>query len=336
MNRVEFGKQLVEGRLLPAYLFLGEEKLFHEELTALALRQLLPGEERDFNYLRLNAASLKAEELSVNLETAPFFGAARLVSLQEFENAPAGLDEALLKTLSGMADGVYLLISAAKLDGRKKNHQELQKRLPVVDCNRLNPADLPVWVKQRGEKMGLKLTPWQTKLLSQRCGPDLLRLRTELEKLAVFAGADPTVTDAVIDELVPGEPEPDIFGLIDAVAARNPRAGLPRLKELLDAGENELKILATLARQFRNISAALEAKGKGLTAKSLAGLLGINPYVAEKSFTQAGRFALRELHSVMERLLRADYRIKTGQREARLELEMAVAEICMMKKDSVH
>jgi DNA polymerase III subunit delta len=328
INRADFIKQVNEGRFLPVYLFLGEEKLFHEELLKTVLNKIIGTENQEFNFQRLSAAGVEPLDLISNLETPSFFGDHRVLYLEDFESAVAGLDEAVLKSLARLAGGVHLIVSATKLDGRKKLHQEMQARIVVVDCGKLAPNDLPVWIRQRSEKLGLKLTPGQIKTIAQRLGPDLLWIRTELEKISTFAGKAASISDQELDDLIPSEPEPDIFGLIDAVALRDPRAGLPRLQDLLDSGENETKILATLARQFRNIAAAHEARGEGLNAKLLAGTLGINPYVAEKSFTQASRFSLPELQKILERLLRADWRIKTGQREPRLELELAVVEIC--------
>ncbi len=327
MTRVDFLKQVNEERLLSVYLFLGGEQLFHEELIDTIIGKLLPEEEREFNVTRFNAATVTAEEFSANLETGSLFGNTRIIQLNEFENASGEIETILLKSFNQLPQGVYLLVSALKLDGRKKSSQELQKRIPVVDCNRLGNADLPVWIKQRAQKMGLELSPEQARLIGERSGADLLRARTELTKLAVFAGKNRKLTDTDLEVLLPGGPEPDIFGLIDAVAGRNPKLGLPRLVELLNSGENELKILATLSRQFRNIAAALEAKEQGMKSRALADFLGINPFVAEKSFDQARFFSLPELQKVMNRLLQADYRIKTGQREPRLELEMAVVEI---------
>jgi DNA polymerase-3 subunit delta len=328
MTRGDFLKQVAEGRLLQFYLLLGEERLFHEELLAAVLNKMLSPEDQQFNFMRIDAEQILPAELISNLETPPFFGNARLIYLENFEKGGAGIEEAVFKGITGIADGVNLFISASKLDGRKKLHQELQKRVSVVDCNKLSRNDLPLWVKQRAEKMGLKLTAVQITKLGQRAGQDLIRVRTEIDKVKTFAAEKSSVSEEDFDRLIAGEPEPDIFGLIDAVAERNPRLGLPRLKTLLDAGENEIKILATVARQFRNITAAFEARKKGLTPKMLAGFLGINPYVADKSFTQSGRFTLSELQQIMERLLLADYRIKTGGREPRLELELAVVEIC--------
>jgi DNA polymerase-3 subunit delta len=329
MTRADFLKQVTEGRLLQIYLFLGEERLFHEELLHAALDKLLSPEDQQFNYMRVDAEQIEPAEFVSNLETPPFFGAVRVLYLENFEKGASGIEEAILKALSNIADGVYLLISAAKLDGRKKLHQEIQKRITVIDCGKLSRPDLPVWIKQRAEKMSIKLSPVQIGKIGQRLGQDLVRIRTELEKLRTFLGDKSQVSDTDLDSLVPGEPEPDIFGLIDAVADHNPRLGLPRLEDLLNSGENEIKILATVARQFRNITAAFEARQQGLHPKALAELLGINPYVAEKSFVQSGRFNLVELQKIMERLVWADYRMKTGQREMRLELELAVVEICM-------
>jgi len=329
MTRAEFLKQVNEDRLLPVYLFLGGERLFHEELLEKVAGGMLSEAEREFNLTRFNAATITAEELSANLETGSLFGNTRIIQLNEFENASAEVEAALLNSFTQLPQGVHLIVSALKLDGRKKANQELQKRIPVVDCNKLSNTDLPVWIKQRAQKMDLELTSEQARLLGERSGGDLLRIRTELEKLAVFAGKSRKLTEAELEALLPGDPEPDIFGLIDAVAGRNPSLGLPRLEELLNSGENELKILATISRQFRNIAAALEAKGQGMTSRGLADYLGINPYVAEKSFGQARYFSLTELQKVLDRLLEADYRIKTGQREPRLELELAVVEIMM-------
>jgi DNA polymerase-3 subunit delta len=331
MTRVDFLKQVADGRLLQVYLFLGEERLFHEELIHSILDKLLPPEDQPFNYMRLDAEQAEPAGLISNLETPPFFGDARLIYLDNFENGASGIEEAVLKGIGNIADKVYVIISAAKLDGRKKLHQELQKRINVVDCAKLSRPDLPFWIKQRSEKIGLKLTSVQIAKLGQRLGLDLIRIRTELVKIKTFSGERPQISDADLESLTPGEPEPDIFGLIDAVAERNPRLGLPRLEDLLNAGENEIKLLATISRQFRNITAACEARQQGMNPKMLASLLGINPYVAEKSFIQSGRFTLSELSKIMERLLMADYRMKTGEREPRLELELAVVEICAGK-----
>jgi DNA polymerase III subunit delta len=332
MTRADFLKQVAEGRLLQFYLFLGEERLFHEELVNSILNKLLSPEDQPFNYMRIDAEQVNLSEFISNLETPPFFGDARLIYLDNFEKGVSGIEEAVLKGIGNVADKVYFIVSAAKLDGRKKIHQEIQKRINVVDCGKISRPDLPLWIKQRAEKMGVKLTSTQIAKLGLRLNQDLIRIRTELEKLKTFLGERSQISDEDLDFLMPGEPEPDIFGLIDAVADRNPHLGLPRLEDLLNSGENEIKVLATISRQFRNITAACEARQQGMNPKMLASLLGINPYVAEKSFVQSGRFTLAQLSKIMERLVWADYRMKTGGREPRLELELTVVEICMGSK----
>lgn len=327
MTRNDFIKQVETGQLLPVYLLLGEEKFFHEELIKAFLNKLLGPEDQEFNYLSMDAAGTDPQEFIRNLETPPFFGAARVIRLEGMENGNSALDEAVLKGLSCLAVGVYLIITAGKLDGRKKLHQEFQRRIVSVDCNKLKSFELPNWIRLQSQNFELHLTPGQIKTIAERLGNDLRRIWNELAKLKTFAGSKNCLSDPDLDALIPGEPEPDIFGLIDAVALRNPALSLPKLKDLLDSGENELKILATLARQFRNITGALAAREQGMSAKALAEVLGINPYVAEKSFLQSGPFALAELQKILERLLWADYRMKTGQREPRLELELALVEI---------
>ena len=332
MNRNDFLKQLQTGQLLPVYLFLGEEKFFHDELLTTIKNKLLGPDEYEFNFLVLEGGTVDPSEFIRCLETPPFFGLTRVIWLEGLEAGNAQLDEAVLKGLNHLAAGVFLFISALKLDGRKKLHQEIQRRIVTVECNKLKPFELPNWIRLRSVQMGLNLSTSQIKLIGERLGSDLQRVQTELDKLKTFAGGKNTIEDSDLEALIPGEPEPDIFGLIDAVALRRPQQSLPKLKDLLDSGENELKILATLTRQFRNISAALAARSQGINSKSLADLLGINPYVAEKCFLQSGQFSLSELHQILDRLLWADYHIKTGQKEPRLELELAIAEITSVSR----
>jgi len=329
MKPADFLKQVTENRLLPSYLFLGEERYFHEELLRAALAKLLAPADREFNLQRRSAGELEPEELLRIIETPPFFGDRRVFCLDRFEEARPEIEEIVLKAASHLADGLFFFILAAKLDGRKKNHQELQKRFNVVECAKITGGEIPGWVKKMAQAVGLNLTSVQTGVVARRIGADLFRLRTELEKIRIFAGEAGSISDRDLDDLLPPEPEPNIFALIDAVAGRNPRLGLPRLTELLEAGEPELKILATLSKQFRNIAAALEARRLGLNRSAFATALGINPYVAEKSFLQSGGFQLPELARIINRLLWADFRIKTGRREPRLELELAVVEICV-------
>lgn len=108
MKRIEFIKQVEERRLLPVYLFLGEERLFQEELLKRALNSLLTPEDQQFNVVRLNAADLEPEVLVTNLETPPFFGPCRVIYLAELEKGSSRLEEAVLKGLGCLANGVYL------------------------------------------------------------------------------------------------------------------------------------------------------------------------------------------------------------------------------------
>lgn len=329
MTRDEYLKQVAAGQMAPAYLFLGEEDLFHEELLTATLKKLLPGQAADFNLCRMDGANVEPSQLQEQLETSPFFGGVRVVYISRLENSKNGLDETVLQELSRMAPGVYLLVSVFKLDGRKKVHKELSKQLLTVNCDKLRAQELPVWINKRAKELGLKLTPVQAIAIGRRLGPDLMRIQTELEKLVTFTGTGGQLSDASLDDLIPEEGEFNIFALTDGMIGGNPQQSIPRLQELLDAGENELRILATISRQFRNIAAAIDARSQGMNVNAFAASLGIKSFAAQKSWSQSSRFKLADLQKVINRLLWADYRIKTGQRLPRLELELAVVEISL-------
>lgn len=328
MIQSEYLKILNDGNLQSAYLFLGEESLLHEEMLAATFHTLLQPEDFEFNLSIYDGATAVPEEVMNQLETPPFFGDVRVVCIKGPENSKQGLDELILRALPRLADGVYLLVSAFKLDARKNVTKELVKQLPVVSCEKLTPREIPQWISSRSTKMGLKLTPLQITQLAQRLGVELLQIRTELEKLAVYALENGgIVSDEAFDSLVPLGDESNVFALMDAVVSGDARQSMPRLQELLAAGEPELRLLTTITRQFRNIAAAIECRNLRLDKKTLASELGLKPFVIEKSMAQAGRYTMAQIQRITDRLLQADYRIKTGQSAPRLELETAIVEI---------
>jgi len=72
----------------------------------------------------------------------------------------------------------------------------------------------------------LELDPAAARLLVERMGPESLRLRNELERLALWAGESGQVTAADLEEMIADTSEAAVWTLSDAVIEGDARTAL--------------------------------------------------------------------------------------------------------------
>jgi DNA polymerase-3 subunit delta len=97
-------------------------------------------------------------------------------------------------------------------------------------------------------------------LLVESLGADPLRITTEFEKLALYAGSDRPVTAEDIAQLVPNAKASTIFSLINAIASNDRTGALESLDILVREGVYLPLALSFLSSQFRQALVAKEAR----------------------------------------------------------------------------
>jgi DNA polymerase-3 subunit delta len=120
--------------------------------------------------------------------------------------------------------------------------------------------------------------------------------------------------------------EPDIFAMVDALAAGNGKAAQRMLHGLLE-NQDAFSLWGMVIRQFRLLLLArevIEARGG---QREVEQALGVHAFVAEKVFGQAKRFTLPALENIYRKLLEIDEAAKTSQVTLDLALDMLVVEL---------
>ncbi|HEY8344912.1 MAG TPA: DNA polymerase III subunit delta [Bacillota bacterium] len=326
----KFLRRLEEGFLPRVLLFQGEEEYWLNRGVAEMRRRLFPDHEEEFNLVDLEAKTLEAGVLKTTLLSLPFLFPTRLIILRGIEEMKPDCDQELLQGLKGMPDGIYLVATAKKADQRKKAIKELISCATVVDCSPLKVYEVKQWLIEEGRELGLKLTAEVTDLLIERRGTSLGLLRQELEKALIYQGEGQIMTLAEWADLVGASAESNIFALIDQTSAGNSKAALQGLAQLLKDGEPEMKILFMLGKQIRQLFIAWLFLQEGKGEDALREELKCHPFVAGKLLAQGRRLSFAQLCSAMHRILQADWRVKTGMSDQRLELEMAVLDLSVI------
>lgn len=247
------------------------------------------------------------------VSTPPFIGDRRVVIVR---SAQALVDEeALAAYVESPADFSVLVLVADAVDKRRKLYQLIKKHGIVMEFETPAAEQMPAIVARMAKERHVALDPAAAALLSVRAGDDMSRVRSELEKLALYAGDGGRVTLEEADRLVarglPTLGQYAIFDFVDALAEGNGALALRRLDELLRCGEPALIVLTMIARQFRLLLAALAWQGG--SPKALAKEMGLrSEYPAKKAFGQARRWSHREVTDALDACAACDAAMKRG------------------------
>ncbi|MEX1018627.1 MAG: DNA polymerase III subunit delta [Litorilinea sp.] len=191
---------------------------------------------------------------------------------------------------------------------------------------------LPGWIQTRAKAKRVEIQPQAVQLLAAYVGPNLRQLDNELDKLAAYARGRAVNGDDV-NLLVSDASEAMIWSLTDALSQRNGRGAMRALGQLRRNEANAFYLLTMIARQYRIMLKVKDAmqRGPGRNETDIAKELGEKPFPVKKAMQQATQYSQPYLVAVMDRLLAADYAMKTGT-DPDTEMDVLVAELCAVHR----
>jgi DNA polymerase-3 subunit delta len=305
-------KQIASGDTDPIYLLQGEDDI---EKSALAheFEELVDEGLRGFNVDRIHGADVrtgedlagKVADVITAVRTLPmmaprrvvlvFQAEALLVPKRESEAASRALDELELLITAPERQATLVFVSGT-LDRRGKMFKLLARHATLVDCGVLESlGDSERWVRNRVVAAGAQIEPAAARLLAERGGIDLKRLRNDVERLLLYALGQKSITLDDVRELAGPAALQDHWAMTNAIEAGDGRTALKQLALLLDAGAAPEMILGQLG------------------------------WVVRAKFPALAPGAIR---SAVDALYRTDEGLKLSVGEPRVLLERLVVELC--------
>jgi DNA polymerase-3 subunit delta len=294
-------KQIASGSTSPLYMLVGADDM---EKTAVAGEFAAMVEEglEAFNIDRLYGAEARVDALIDTAQTLPMMAPRRLVIVLEAEKLlmprregkAADEEQARLEAfIESPPDHATVVFVCGPLDMRRRVPKLLAKQAQVVDCGTIeSTADADLWVKTRAARDKVNLEPAAVRALVERAGLDLVRLRSGLERVALYAMGQPTVTVDDVRQVVPAGPQiEEDFGIANAIRTGDAPEALRQLSASLDGGAVPFVLLGQLR------------------------------WVAEKMPSTRVREAI-------DAVFRTDLALKSSGGEPRILLERLVVELC--------
>jgi DNA polymerase-3 subunit delta len=191
----------------------------------------------------------------------------------------------------------------------------------------LSGFKLTAWVEEEIVKRKGRIAAEARELLIGLVGNDLWLMVNELEKLINYKDGK-MITKEDVSEFVKAGFDTDIFRLSDALAERKLKSALKLIHDQIESGENELYLLTMLTRQFRILLMVKDAGREESNHYAVASRLGLHPFVCQKALQQVKNFRLAELKDIYQKLMEIDFKIKTGQAEAKVLFDLFIFDVC--------
>jgi DNA polymerase-3 subunit delta len=161
--------------------------------------------------------------------------------------------------------------------------------------------------------------------LAEFVAADLVRLKTEIRKLATYTAERKLIRRQDVSALVISEKTTTVWELADMLASRQSKKAQEFLDRLLRDGEAPLEMLGAITWMYRKVMEASELKGV-TNGWQAARSLSMRPEQAELAVQSARKISKARLLGGLRALQRADDRLKGGK-DARTVLEFLVSEL---------
>jgi DNA polymerase-3 subunit delta len=316
--------EIDKGHLAPLYFVHGKERYLVEKLVEKLRAALVKGPMAGFNFRRFGGKEASGAEISAEARAVPMMASRRLVVVDGADKLDTADWEALEGYLAAPPAETTLVFVAEKFDLRRSVFSRANKRKEVHVAEPLTERSLPAFVRSRAAERGVQLGPGVDSAIAAAVGADAAAIDDAVARLGLYAGVGGTAREEDVAEVVTAVRQRSVFELVDAIGGRKRADAVALLERLLAAREEPLRLLALLARHYRQLLAARIETHRGAGEAEIASKLGVHPFVAKKLSAQCGRFSGAELETALARLARADLDLKSSRRPANLILEEAV------------
>ncbi len=322
--------KISKGQTEPFYFLYGPETFYQTEVIQALRRQWITDDNRDFNLETFDARESTVNHWLGSARTLSFLGGTKLVVVRNLHEAvPKDQDAQTLMDYAGSPiPEACLIITADKVDRKRKLFKVLAGLKTAVACEAPKENELINWLRKRAEEKSYSLSSDAARFLVNRVGARPGILAKELEKTLLFVGKNKSVSEQDVAEVVGESKLENVFALTDALKTKNPEKALHLLNNQIDHGEEPIKILGTIAWQFRMIWEVKHYQKKNLPSGQIAKVMGASPYVVNKASQHTSRFSTQQLRNGYLELVKADRSLKSTSQDPLAVMQTLILNLC--------
>ncbi len=289
------------------------------------------------NYMEFEKLENNFVEFYEFITTFPFMSEKKLCVVKDagFLTSSGSLNKKEEDQIMNFIDKDYdtcimvFLIKEGKPDSRKRIIKKLKDTKSIFEINKLNEDELSKYILNRFKNYNLAISMKDADYMANNCGyleyesiVSLYHVNNEIDKIALYEKNTKNVSLDDIDKLMIKSVESNIFKLVDFICEGNKKKAFEILEEMLVNNTPEQFIIHMIARQYRMLYQYILLQKKGYNFSDIISRMKLKNFVATKLSKQSKSLNLKQIEIYMEKFLEIDRKIKTGEIDNRIGLEI--------------
>jgi DNA polymerase III subunit delta len=275
----------------PAYLIHGDDHGRIAERRA-GLRTRAEAESGAGGLEIIEGDAATPENVGLALNAMTFAIGRRFVVVEGAERwKQADVEAHVVPALANLAPDTTVAFFARE-DGRAKVPAALPKAVKkaggdVVEQATVKSRELPKWALAEAQRLGLDLEPAAAQALVAQVGDRQQRILRELEKLALEHGPGARLGVEDVADAAADSAEIQVWGLVDALVARDRRAVFLSFLELREQGEAVGRLIPLMARRLREVLAIADRLEAGESPAQVKSSVKGSPWALDRRIKEA-------------------------------------------------
>ena len=290
----------------PAYLVHGDDHGRIGERRA-RLRAIAEGESGSGGVEVFEGDAASAESVALALSAMTFAVGRRFLIVDGAERyKDADVEQHLPAALKGIAPETTVAFFARE-DGRAKVPAGLVKAIKaaggdIAKEDVLKAKELPRWAVAEATKLGVQLDGAAAQALVAAVGERQQRLLRELLELALEHGQGARIGVEEVEAAAAPSAERQVWGLVDALVARDRTAATRAFLELRGQGESLPRLVPLMAKRVREVLAIALRLDAGESPQQVKASIKGNPWAIDRRIKEARASDADALRRALEAL----------------------------------
>ncbi len=305
------------------YLLYGLEKfLINDEISKIIKANNID----EYSISRFNAKTSNIDEILLDAISMPLFGEKRLIIVEDayFFTSEKAEDDVISKLDNYLNDYnkqniTIFVTNNEKLDERKKITKLIKNAAKVLEFN--TKKDSNTLIKELLSSYNIDYR--NIVLIKEKINDQADLIPSEINKLITYK-EDKNISETDIENVISEYPNIDFFKFIDDIVNKNIKESIRTYEELLKLKEEPIKIIVTLANQFRLMYQAKIMNDNGYSEKDIATELGEHPYRVKLAIMKARNYSSTSILENLKKLGEINLNAKKGLVDSSVALELFI------------
>ncbi|KPJ53928.1 hypothetical protein AMJ39_02780 [candidate division TA06 bacterium DG_24] len=318
--------ELSRDKVAAVYLLAGPEDLLRQEAVARLTRLVLRAGAEVFDRDILYGGEDDLSRVAGLAGTLPMSSPKRLVIIKQFDRASPKEQRLILEYAQRPSPMTCVVLECDRANLRSGVYRQLAEHAVATIFWPPFERQARSWLVRRARGEGVRLSPEAADLLLSDGGEGLADLAGQVEKLALYAGADGHVSADDVSAVVGSPHGRSIFELCDAVGTGSRARAFEILDHLCKVGEAPYYIVSLLGRHFLILWRAKMMIASGMR-DGVARRLGLSERNFRGYERQCERLSLRQIRKGLVLIFRADQALKSGAQDRTTILDSLVYDL---------